>query len=330
MPEVQASATGAARRLRQPEREEAAAALVDVRASRGCAARGRARARAASSASPATCTRAHPAARELVGEGAQAEIGVGGWHRLQAVDARRPPPAPRLHADGRELGRGDPGAGGTLPRARARPGGRGRGRPSSTASRRSRSPAASCSPATRWAGAWRCARARRPERVRRLVLVSRVARARGRGGARRAARRRRGARGPDRGDRGRGVRARVGGAAAVRRPAGRGRRAAREDRLRRSAAEHAAQLRGLGTGVMPPLWDRLGELAMPVTLVVGERDAKFRAIAERMHARLPDAVARRRPGRRPRGRARGPRRRGDRAAHAPGGALNADSRAAAE
>ncbi len=58
--------------------------------------------------------------------------------------------------------------------------------------------------------------------------------------------------------------------------------AAHEDRMRRSAAEHAVQLRGLGTGVMPPLWDRLGELAMPVTLVVGERDAKFRAIAERM------------------------------------------------
>ena len=35
---------------------------------------------------------------------------------------------------------------------------------------------------------------------------------------------------------------------------------------------------------MPPLWERLGELAMPVTLVVGERDAKFRAIAERMRA----------------------------------------------
>ena len=58
--------------------------------------------------------------------------------------------------------------------------------------------------------------------------------------------------------------------------------AAHEDRLRRSAAEHAAQLRGLGTGTMPSLWDRLGELAMPVTLMVGEHDAKFRAIAERM------------------------------------------------
>jgi 2-succinyl-6-hydroxy-2,4-cyclohexadiene-1-carboxylate synthase len=63
---------------------------------------------------------------------------------------------------------------------------------------------------------------------------------------------------------------------------------AHEDRLRRTAAEHAAQLRGLGTGVMPPLWDRLGELAMPVTLVVGAADAKFRALAERMAERLPN------------------------------------------
>ena len=64
---------------------------------------------------------------------------------------------------------------------------------------------------------------------------------------------------------------------------------AHEDRLRRSAASLAGQLRGLGTGVMPPLWDRLGELSMPVTLVSGERDPKFRAIAERMVARLPAA-----------------------------------------
>ena len=41
--------------------------------------------------------------------------------------------------------------------------------------------------------------------------------------------------------------------------------------------------------VMPPLWGRLGELAIPVVLVAGERDAKFRAIAERMAAALPDA-----------------------------------------
>ncbi len=40
---------------------------------------------------------------------------------------------------------------------------------------------------------------------------------------------------------------------------------------------------------MPPQWDRLGELTMPMTLVVGARDAKFLAIAERMAERLPDA-----------------------------------------
>lgn len=57
---------------------------------------------------------------------------------------------------------------------------------------------------------------------------------------------------------------------------------ARTERLRNTPAGLAAALRGLGTGTMAPLWDRLGELAMPVTLVVGERDEKFRAIAQRM------------------------------------------------
>ena len=65
--------------------------------------------------------------------------------------------------------------------------------------------------------------------------------------------------------------------------------AAHADRLRRSAAEHAAQLRGLGTGVMPPLWDRLGELAMPAVVLAGERDPKFVALARRMQALIPDA-----------------------------------------
>ncbi|MGH2949397.1 MAG: alpha/beta fold hydrolase, partial [Solirubrobacteraceae bacterium] len=64
--------------------------------------------------------------------------------------------------------------------------------------------------------------------------------------------------------------------------------AAHADRLRNSPAGLAAALRGLGTGAMPPLWDRLGELSIPVTLVVGERDEKFRAIAERMARAIPD------------------------------------------
>ena len=60
-------------------------------------------------------------------------------------------------------------------------------------------------------------------------------------------------------------------------------------RLRNTPAGLAAALRGLGTGALPSLWDRLGELTIPVELVVGERDAKFRATAERMAAALPDA-----------------------------------------
>jgi 2-succinyl-6-hydroxy-2,4-cyclohexadiene-1-carboxylate synthase len=64
---------------------------------------------------------------------------------------------------------------------------------------------------------------------------------------------------------------------------------AHADRLRNTAGGLAAALRGLGTGVMEPLWERLAELTLPVTLVVGERDEKFRAIGERMAARLPDA-----------------------------------------
>jgi 2-succinyl-6-hydroxy-2,4-cyclohexadiene-1-carboxylate synthase len=64
---------------------------------------------------------------------------------------------------------------------------------------------------------------------------------------------------------------------------------ARADRLRNTASGLAAALRGMGTGVMAPLWDRLGELPMPVTLLAGERDEKFRAIAERMAERIPHA-----------------------------------------
>jgi 2-succinyl-6-hydroxy-2,4-cyclohexadiene-1-carboxylate synthase len=55
-----------------------------------------------------------------------------------------------------------------------------------------------------------------------------------------------------------------------------------EDRLRGTPASLAQALRGLGTGALPALWDRLAELRMPVVLVVGERDQKFRAIAQEM------------------------------------------------
>lgn len=63
-----------------------------------------------------------------------------------------------------------------------------------------------------------------------------------------------------------------------------------EDRLRNTPAGLARALRGLGTGALPPLWHRLGELRMPVVLVVGERDRKFRAIAEAMAPVIPQAA----------------------------------------
>ncbi len=61
------------------------------------------------------------------------------------------------------------------------------------------------------------------------------------------------------------------------------------DRLRSTAPGLARALRGLGTGALPSLWDRLGEIEVPVTLIVGERDQKFRLTAEQMAARLPQA-----------------------------------------
>jgi 2-succinyl-6-hydroxy-2,4-cyclohexadiene-1-carboxylate synthase len=60
-----------------------------------------------------------------------------------------------------------------------------------------------------------------------------------------------------------------------------------EDLARNDPRALAAALRGIGTGAMEPLWDRLGELAMPATVLVGARDAKFVALGERLAAALP-------------------------------------------
>jgi pimeloyl-ACP methyl ester carboxylesterase len=40
---------------------------------------------------------------------------------------------------------------------------------------------------------------------------------------------------------------------------------------------------------MEPLWDRLAELEMPVSVVTGERDGRYAAIGRRLVAALPDA-----------------------------------------
>lgn len=56
----------------------------------------------------------------------------------------------------------------------------------------------------------------------------------------------------------------------------------RPSRLVNTAAGLASSLRHHGTGTQQPLWGRLGELAMPVVIVVGEDDVKFSALGERL------------------------------------------------
>jgi 2-succinyl-6-hydroxy-2,4-cyclohexadiene-1-carboxylate synthase len=63
---------------------------------------------------------------------------------------------------------------------------------------------------------------------------------------------------------------------------------ASEDQRRNNPQALAAAMRGIGTGEMAPLWDRLGELQMPVALLAGDRDVKFSALARRMHELLPE------------------------------------------
>lgn len=62
------------------------------------------------------------------------------------------------------------------------------------------------------------------------------------------------------------------------------------DRCRNTAGGLASSLRLSGTGTQEPLWDRLPQITCPILMIVGERDAKFRAIAERMAAEATRAT----------------------------------------
>jgi len=64
----------------------------------------------------------------------------------------------------------------------------------------------------------------------------------------------------------------------------------RSHRLRNTSTGLAGALRGLGTGVLPSLWDRLPDIACPTLVLVGEHDAKFTDIGERMASKLPRAT----------------------------------------
>ncbi len=63
----------------------------------------------------------------------------------------------------------------------------------------------------------------------------------------------------------------------------------RAERLANRPEGLARSLEGLGTGAQRPLHGRLAALDRPVLLVAGERDAKFRALAADLAARLPRA-----------------------------------------
>lgn len=63
-----------------------------------------------------------------------------------------------------------------------------------------------------------------------------------------------------------------------------------DDLARNDPAALAEALRTIGGGAMEPFWDRVGELTMPVTIVVGERDEKFvRFAREEYVPRIPHA-----------------------------------------
>jgi 2-succinyl-6-hydroxy-2,4-cyclohexadiene-1-carboxylate synthase len=56
----------------------------------------------------------------------------------------------------------------------------------------------------------------------------------------------------------------------------------REERLENTVDGLVSSLEQAGTGSQDPSWHKLGRLEMPVLVVAGEGDAKFRALAQRM------------------------------------------------
>jgi 2-succinyl-6-hydroxy-2,4-cyclohexadiene-1-carboxylate synthase len=60
-------------------------------------------------------------------------------------------------------------------------------------------------------------------------------------------------------------------------------------RLQNTPLGLANSLRGMGAGQQQPLWSRLSALDVPVDLIVGQNDARYCAMAQRMAASLPRA-----------------------------------------
>lgn len=61
----------------------------------------------------------------------------------------------------------------------------------------------------------------------------------------------------------------------------------RSERLAHNTQGLANSLKMMGTGVMPSVWHKLHVLTMPVHLVTGELDEKFKCIANKMKDQMP-------------------------------------------
>ena len=79
------------------------------------------------------------------------------------------------------------------------------------------------------------------------------------------------------------------GNAAIRDPQASGRLMQRRREVARSFVDWSL-------GAQEPLWPRLGEISIPVLWIAGENDAKFRALAERATALMPNAHLATAPG----------------------------------
>ncbi|MBM7643906.1 2-succinyl-6-hydroxy-2,4-cyclohexadiene-1-carboxylate synthase [Scopulibacillus daqui] len=64
----------------------------------------------------------------------------------------------------------------------------------------------------------------------------------------------------------------------------------RQERLNQTAKGLANSLRGMGTGVQPPLWNDIRTISSRVSLVVGSLDKKFVDIGQAMAQRMPNAA----------------------------------------
>lgn len=67
-------------------------------------------------------------------------------------------------------------------------------------------------------------------------------------------------------------------------------RLARAEHARNRPDGLAAALRGVGTGEMRPLWDRLAEIQSSTTVLAGRRDRKFVRVSEKMVSLIPEAL----------------------------------------